>query len=229
VCSSDLRINNDDIWADVKAGKLKGFSVEGGFLFGKKTVEPYTFARFKNDYRSIRQKYKRVYSGLNEQEKRARDEVIWLIEQIGEDKYLNPQDAVKRSNELGLLGRIHSHTEEGKTYYMPGSNHDEYDTALLNMEIDVAALPDYTDPGATGELISESFVDKIPGEDKDAYISRCMSTLDGEFPDQDQRYAVCISDWESFSKDDEFYRPLTQFEKNIISQFIQDVKRTYNL
>lgn len=30
------------------------------------------------------------------------------------------------------------------------------------------------------------------GEDRDAFISRCMSALKGEFPDQDQRLAVCF-------------------------------------
>jgi len=42
-----------------------------------------------------------------------------------------------------------------------------------------------------------------PGEDKNKFISRCISTLHdmGEFKDQDQRIAVCYSQWEK--KDEE--------------------------
>jgi len=32
-------------------------------------------------------------------------------------------------------------------------------------------------------------------EKQDKYISRCMSTLKGEFKDQKQRAAVCFSEW----------------------------------
>lgn len=36
------------------------------------------------------------------------------------------------------------------------------------------------------------------GDTKDEYIGRCMGnpTMNSEFPEQDQRYAVCISQWE---------------------------------
>jgi len=42
----------------------------------------------------------------------------------------------------------------------------------------------------------EGFVDPRAGENEDEFISRCMSSLEGEFPDQDQRLAVCYSSWE---------------------------------
>jgi hypothetical protein len=193
---------------------------------------------------------------------------------------------------------------------MPGANHEEYESALLNMEVDVTDLPDYTDPGATGAIVTDqyesyvdypvaatenakkalewrekypdevkagtrvgwmranqlakrlpiseetigrmaaferhrsnsridadkkgkpwtdngyvawliwggdegiawaqrkiaqlnrekdNFVEVSPGESKDNYIGRCMSSLQGEFPNEDQRYAVCISEWEGFA------------------------------
>ena len=40
------------------------------------------------------------------------------------------------------------------------------------------------------------FVEPTGGETEDEFIGRCMSALQGEFPDQDQRYAVCQSYWE---------------------------------
>jgi len=42
----------------------------------------------------------------------------------------------------------------------------------------------------------EGFVDPRAGESEDEFIGRCMSALEGEFPDQDQRLAVCYSSWE---------------------------------
>ena len=39
------------------------------------------------------------------------------------------------------------------------------------------------------------------GESQDDFISRCMSDLDGEFPDDKQRYAVCLSIWEKKSRE----------------------------
>lgn len=46
--------------------------------------------------------------------------------------------------------------------------------------------------------LREDFVlPKPSGETEDEFISRCMSDLNTEFPDQDQRYAVCKSQWDS--------------------------------
>lgn len=33
------------------------------------------------------------------------------------------------------------------------------------------------------------------GETKDQFISRCMSALEGDHPDQDQRLAICFDAW----------------------------------
>ena len=43
--------------------------------------------------------------------------------------------------------------------------------------------------------------DKIKGEDKQEFISRCMSSdsMQKEFPKQDQRLAVCYSKWDDDS------------------------------
>jgi len=46
--------------------------------------------------------------------------------------------------------------------------------------------------------LKEDFVLPTPsGETEDEFIGRCMGdpTMNKEFPDQDQRYAVCYSQW----------------------------------
>lgn len=46
-------------------------------------------------------------------------------------------------------------------------------------------------------LSLENFVLPTPGgEDENTFISRCMSELKSEFPDQEQRIAVCYSQWD---------------------------------
>jgi hypothetical protein len=42
---------------------------------------------------------------------------------------------------------------------------------------------------------SEKFVKPTGGEDEGKFIGRCMSAIEGEFPDQEQRLAVCYSYW----------------------------------
>jgi hypothetical protein len=45
------------------------------------------------------------------------------------------------------------------------------------------------------DVSRETFVKPNAGETEDEFISRCMSELDTEFPDQEQRAAVCYSYW----------------------------------
>jgi hypothetical protein len=46
--------------------------------------------------------------------------------------------------------------------------------------------------------IEQERVEPIAGQSKDEFLSYCMgsATMIGEFPQEDQRYAVCISKWE---------------------------------
>jgi hypothetical protein len=61
------------------------------------------------------------------------------------------------------------------------------------------------------------------GQTKNKFISSCMSELSGEYPETDQRYAICISSWEDkFSvarqvheiKKNEHFSKLKQIEKD---------------
>ena len=65
-------------------------------------------------------------------------------------------------------------------------------------DYDVSGLAPYAVTSGDTE-IEEVFIEKKPYERQDAYIQRCMAALVDEFPDEKQRYAVCISDFESFS------------------------------
>ena len=59
------------------------------------------------------------------------------------------------------------------------------------------------------------------GQTKNNFISSCMSELSGEYPETDQRYAICISSWEEKfsvakqvhqSKMNEYFSKLEQFK-----------------
>ena len=237
-----MRVLDDKVWEEVKDGKYNGFSVQGDFLLGRERYEK-AFAKHKRKYKDVRKKWKKLYAGLTNEEKLQLDQILFLVELNEKDYFENPELAVKRSKALGLKGEIHSHYDEELDIliYMPGASHDDYEKAMANeediveeeMNWEVGGLPEYTKPGATGEAVQKplselGFVSVNPGESKDDYIGRCMSSLQGEFPDEDQRYAVCITEWQGEAQEVEF-RSYTVFEKAVINKFLQDVKMQYGL
>ena len=62
----------------------------------------------------------------------------------------------------------------------------------------------------------EQFVTPNAGEDEAEFIGRCMSALDSEFPDENQRLAVCYSYWE-----DEMMNDMTQ-EQRLVYQWAKE-------
>ena len=62
----------------------------------------------------------------------------------------------------------------------------------------------------------EQFVTPNAGEDEAQFIGRCMSALDSEFPDENQRLAVCYSYWE-----DEMMNDMTQ-EQRLVYQWAKE-------
>jgi hypothetical protein len=89
-----MRINNDDVWNQIKEGTLKGLSIEGYFI---DKVE----------------KMARVGSMVTE----GKDGEIDL------PLYDNEEEALAKAKELGCDG-IHEHSLDGKTVYMPCADHD---------------------------------------------------------------------------------------------------------
>jgi hypothetical protein len=149
-----FRILNDEVWDKIKQGQLRGLSVEGDFLLGAERYQQ-MFARYKSKYAEVRQKYKRVYKGLADDEKAKLDAILYLVELVNSDAYATPEEAVKRSKELGLRGEIRSEYNEitMSINYLPGPDQTLYEAALLkqvDMEIEVAGLPNYVNQGETG-------------------------------------------------------------------------------
>lgn len=61
------------------------------------------------------------------------------------------------------------------------------------------------------EECKDCFIEVKPGETEEEYISRCMSKLSDEYPEQDQRLAICYSKWkENMNKLEQF----NIYEKN---------------
>ena len=54
-----MRVMDDKVWAEVKEGKYKGFSVQGDFILGKEKYEK-AFAKHKRKYKDVRKKWKKL-------------------------------------------------------------------------------------------------------------------------------------------------------------------------
>jgi hypothetical protein len=58
------------------------------------------------------------------------------------------------------------------------------------------------------------------GESQDDFISRCAGSdvMNKEFPDNDQRVAVCYSQWRDAKKES----TTTQYDSNVLKEFLND-------
>jgi hypothetical protein len=82
------------------------------------------------------------------------------------------------------------------------------DTKREEMDYDTTGLPTY-DQYPSGDTKNNMLIEPVlfvkvnPGESESDYVGRCMGSQDmvNEFPDEDQRSAVCYSTWE---RKDEF-------------------------
>jgi len=68
--------------------------------------------------------------------------------------------------------------------------------------VNIISLVDRPAIGVDFMSFNQEFITPSSGEDKDEFLQRCMSELNNEFPDQDQRYAVCNSYWEEYRQED---------------------------
>ena len=92
-----MRINNDEVWNQIKEGTLKGLSIEGYFV----------------DKMAKMSKFARVGSMVTD----GKDGKIDL------PLYDNEDEALEKAKELGCSG-VHSHSLDGKEVFMPCSDHD---------------------------------------------------------------------------------------------------------
>ena len=79
-----------------------------------------------------------------------------------------------------------------------GIDIDDMDQELFeDLGVDVISLVE--NPAIEVDFLAfknQEFVEPTAGETEDEFIGRCMSELDAEFPDQEQRLAVCYQYWE---------------------------------
>jgi hypothetical protein len=75
----------------------------------------------------------------------------------------------------------------------------------------------------------EQFVEPNAGESEEDFIGRCMKELESEFPDRDQRLAVCYSYYDKFDDKEELYKhkkkkkkQLSDEQKLSILEFCED-------
>ena len=80
-----------------------------------------------------------------------------LGEEFAAEEYPTIEEAVKRSNELGLKGEIHSHATDNGFIYMPGASHADLEKAIANKE-GFASV----DELSVGDAVSWKTADKNP-------------------------------------------------------------------
>ena len=81
-----------------------------------------------------------------------------LGEEFASEEYPTIEEAVQRSNELGLKGEIHSHATDNGFIYMPGASHADLDKALTALEMSFASV----DELSVGDAVSWKTADKNP-------------------------------------------------------------------
>ncbi len=111
-----MRVENDEVWAMVKDGSFKGFSVEGMFGQAKTIKYPVTLI---NKIREVVKKYK---------QKKKNNFVSMVVDKdfaIIDDRlaYSSKEMALKAANDLGVEG-IHEHEYNDKIWFMVGETHE---------------------------------------------------------------------------------------------------------
>lgn len=111
-----MRVENDEIWAMVKDGSFRGFSVEGMFGQAKTIKYPVTLI---NKIREVVKKYK---------QKKKNNFVSMVVDKdfaIIDDRlaYASKEMALKAASDLGIEG-IHEHEYNDKIWYMVGETHE---------------------------------------------------------------------------------------------------------
>lgn len=92
-----MRIDNEEVWQRVKSGELKGLSIEGYFI----------------------DKMEEMAKHIVQNEKVG----TMITDGIELPVYDSEDEALQVAKEMGCDG-VHEHTQDGKTVYMPCSDHD---------------------------------------------------------------------------------------------------------
>lgn len=152
--------------------------------FNERYKEKLGYGANKGALKSVYQRGVGAYNTSHSPEVKSAEQ--WALARVNAFLYLlrtgRPENS-KYVNDNDLLPKEH-----------PKHSKEEFD-------YNVSSLSPYST--TTGTTDEEQFIEKKPYEREKDYIGRCMGSekMKSEYPDEKQRYAVCISDFESFSKD----------------------------
>ena len=184
------KVENDEVWDEfIKTGIFTGFSVEGFFGLERKEGSDEEFESY-NDYgEEVRNNAKRGIE-LNEKNgnKCAQAEGKIRAQQLAQGKNIS----------LSTIKRMHSFLSRAETYYDNADSQNDcgYISYLLwggksGLSWSKNKLREL------GELEAQYFDLPSPGDSEALgdFMNRCMGDqkMNSEFPDSDQRYAVCVS------------------------------------
>lgn len=178
-----MKIDNDAVWDDfIKTGRLKGFSIEGKFTQRMDgSSAPAELASYADYPDAVKNNAQR---GIELNEKQGNK----CATQVG--KVRAQQLAQGEAVSVETIERMYSYLSRAEEYYDEG-NTEACGTISYLLWGGKAGLRWAT--RKLKELDRLEMVEQNPGEADADFISRCMSELAGEFPDEAQRYAVCRS------------------------------------
>ena len=107
-----MRVLNDEVWARIKDGELKGLSIEGYFVDKMQTL-----------------------AKVDEEDKKKYAEPVGEVD--GLPLFTDEKDALKYAKTLGCEG-THEHNIDGDIFYMPCSDHDIVKSLMEIIEEDEA-------------------------------------------------------------------------------------------
>ena len=217
-----LDINEEDTFSGVDAIALvESPAIEAGWMFfSKEEFESYS------DYpESVSNNAQR---GIELNEKQGNQ----CATQVG--KVRAQQLANKEAVSVETIKRMYSYLSRAEEYYdendttacgtisyllwggLSGKRWAEAKLKELNLfegALEVGDLPEYVNEPSGSLIEKDIFVKPSIGETQDEFISRCMGDLNAEFPDEEQRAAVCYSYWrEGFDgKMEDYFKELFDF------------------
>jgi hypothetical protein len=182
-----LKVENSDLWNQIKSGKYKGFSIEGLF-------------KFKRSSRIVKQECDCNHDvelngepGLIHPNCRCsirRGEFRLSKPRTGKDGNPVPCELCKMASE--------SWVNKGFIEDVFGTKYENTKQEKINLGYDEKDLVEKNDFDSNITM-SEQVALVKPGEseNQDEFISRCMGdkTMNSEYPEQNQRAAVCYAYW----------------------------------
>jgi len=207
-----MKVENEEIWSGIKSGKYKGFSIEGLF-------------KFKRTSKLVKQKKwsRKDINSANVDRVMFNDETNELVVKFNDGSkytYFNINFSEFNSVVSGLADcKTEGQNKWGEWFV---GKTPSVGAAVWEYLINTGKA--YTKGGTFQEEIE--LVYPNAGEDEDEFINRCMGSdeMNNEFPDQEQRAAVCYTYW----KEKQNLEKDTKNKKiNMVSAILKDGSTLY--